>query len=153
MTLVEILAGTSTEVIKYHIHPEKGIRSLFSKIPGDMSWDLFLTMTSLPSSFDLYASLVLSCSVREQAPGKNIRFKIAAPQGIIEYTPQQGAVDRICSEEGDRRRDLLVNASNPIFNVYNVQYKMMSAALSPSGSSTLLHADDNFEIRFMKYPE
>ncbi len=152
-TLVEILAGTSTEAIKYHIHPEKGIRSLFSKISGDNDWDVFLTLTSLPSSFDLYASLAISCSVREQAPGKKIRFKIAAPQGIIEYTPRQEAVDRICSEDGDRRRDLLANAITPIFDVYNVQHKMMGTTSFHPGPSTLLYGDDNFEIRFMRYPE
>ena len=149
--LVEILAGTSKEVIKYHIHPENGIRSLFSKIHGDNDWDLFLTITSLPSAFDLYASLALSCSVREQAPGKNIRFKIAAPQGIMEYTPQQEAVDRICSEEGDRRRDFLVNASSLIFDGYTIQSKILSAASLPPGSSTLLYADENFKIKFWAY--
>ncbi len=159
-TLVEILAGTSKEATKYHIHPEKALRSLYLKslsrignLSDVMPWDSFVAYASLPSSNDLYAALTFSCDIREQFPQRTLRFKVASPLGVTEYTPRAEAVGKICAEEGQNRYFLLRKAIVLTYNLTDIKSKIGDVTELHPTSSAVLYSDDNFEITFKAYPK
>ena len=154
--LIEFLAGSYPEVIKYHIHPEKAIAHIFSQLEKDtkekVSPDVKSVIAVLPSDSDLYSALFVTCSVSEFFPGHEVVFKVASPAGITEYTPDIGGIKTICAKEGnDRILAMQFGATYPrlLFDFQNGYVKLVQAQIN--GSSTVLYQDNLFKFVFTPY--